>query len=101
MGWRAISWASLEIVTCLVSLFSVARGHTSLHHAGAPLSRVVRNMDREITKIIDKLEELKLRATELGDQRESFLDNIKAAEAILEVARDEVNDAKRQKGSGT
>jgi hypothetical protein len=45
------------------------------------------------------LEELKSRANELGDQHQSFIDNIKAAEAILEVARDEVRDAKRQKGN--
>jgi hypothetical protein len=57
-------------------------------------------MDRELTKIIDRLEELMAHADELGDQHQSFIDNIKAAEAILEVARDEVKDAKRQRGSG-
>jgi hypothetical protein len=57
-------------------------------------------MDREITKIIDRLEELKSRANELGQQQENFIDSIKAAESILEVARREVEQAKRQKGVG-
>ena len=56
-------------------------------------------MDREITEIIDRLEELKSRANELGQQRESFIDSLKAAESILEVARKEVEEAKREKGT--
>lgn len=55
-------------------------------------------MDREITRIIDRLEELKSRADELGNEQQTFIANIKAAEAILEVARKEVEEVKRKKG---
>ena len=56
-------------------------------------------MDREIAKIIDRLEELKSRANELGQEQQAFVDNIKAAESILEVARQEVEKVKRQRGA--
>jgi hypothetical protein len=55
-------------------------------------------MDREIAKIIDRVEELKTRADELGQERQAFVDNVKAAESILEVARKEVEEAKRKRG---
>jgi len=55
-------------------------------------------MDREITKIIERLEELKARSQELGQEQQAFINNLRAAESFLEVARQEVEDAKRQKG---
>lgn len=55
-------------------------------------------MDREITKIIARLEELKARADELGTEQQTFVANIKAAEAILEVARKEVEEVKQKRG---
>ena len=55
-------------------------------------------MDREITKIIDRLQELKSRANELGQEQQTFEANIEAAESILEVARKEVEEVKRRKG---
>ena len=54
-------------------------------------------MDRELTKIIARLEELKARANELGNEQQTFVANIKAAEDILEVARKEVENVKHQR----
>lgn len=56
-------------------------------------------MDREIAKIIDRLEELKSHADELGQKGRDFVEHIKAAEGQLEAARQEVAEAKKEKGS--
>lgn len=55
-------------------------------------------MDREIAKIIDRLEELKGHANELGQKGRDFVEHIRAAEGQLEAARQEVEDAKRERG---
>ena len=56
-------------------------------------------MDREIAKIIDRLEELKGHANELGQKGRDFVEHIKAAEDQLDAARREVEEARKQKGT--
>lgn len=53
-------------------------------------------MDREIAKIIDRLEKLKGHANELGQKGRNFVEHIKAAEGQLEAARREVEGARRE-----
>ncbi|HET6881502.1 MAG TPA: hypothetical protein VFI31_15170 [Pirellulales bacterium] len=54
-------------------------------------------MDREIAKILDRLEELRGHANELGQKGRDFIKHIEAAEGQLEAARKELEDANRQK----
>jgi hypothetical protein len=56
-------------------------------------------MDREIAKIIDRLEELKGHANELGQKSRDFVEHIKAAEDQLDAARREIEEARKQKGT--
>jgi len=56
-------------------------------------------MDRELRKIIDRLEELKGHANELGQKGRDFVEHIKVAEEQLDAARKEVEEARRQCGN--
>lgn len=58
-------------------------------------------MDHEIAKIINRLEELKDHANELGQKGQDFVEHITLAEGQLEAARREVQEAKRERGIST
>lgn len=51
-------------------------------------------MDREIAKIIERLEALKQSADKLGKERGQFIRHLEIAEAQLEAARHEVEGSR-------
>lgn len=56
--------------------------------------RIFAVMDREIAKIIERLEALRQNAQKLGEERGRFLRHLEIAEAQLEAARQEIDSSR-------